>query len=137
MSSVIVAVQTESGCPASPSLRLRSHRFVSVLKARSASTIAACGKTITPGEFRNVNPPACSPSRCSSLPSWSCTDGEETAWREDSAGCFSMEAAGSSRGESRCLSDSLPHPRPLTLHLHSGSATGQPLPCSSITAPSL
>lgn len=48
LSSVIVAVQTERSCPAPPALKRRSHRFDSVLKAGSASTMEACGKTITP-----------------------------------------------------------------------------------------
>lgn len=48
LSSVIVAVQTERNCPAPPALRQKSHRFDSVLKAGSASTMEACGKTITP-----------------------------------------------------------------------------------------
>lgn len=50
-----MAEQTERSCPAPPALRHRSHRFDSVLKAGSASTMEACGKTITPAGLRNVN----------------------------------------------------------------------------------
>lgn len=63
-----MAVQTERGCPAPPSLRRRSHRFDSVLKAGFASTMAAYGKTITPGVFSNGNLHACLPSLFLSLP---------------------------------------------------------------------
>lgn len=47
LSSVIVAVQAQGNCAAPPALRQRSHRFDSVLKAGPASTMEACGKTIT------------------------------------------------------------------------------------------
>lgn len=126
-----MAVQTENCSPAPPSLRRGSHRFDSLLKARSASTMAAYGKTITRGEFKSVNPHACSLS-----PSLCCPP-QHRRWRgasESTVGAsqWSMRAPLEvSHAASLCTSS----PRPPTLHLHSHTANALSLPsyyaCSS------
>lgn len=83
-----------------PSRRRRSHRFDSVLKARSASTMAAYGKTITPAEFWNFNLHTWFPV----IPQPSLTILHNSTDGESSGGCLSIEYEGSSLGESGCLS---------------------------------
>lgn len=100
LSSAIVAEQAERSCPAPPALRHRSHRFDSVLKAASASTMEACGKTITPAGLRSVN----LHTRSFCLPPtvfhrWRGDGGQRVA-----VGCFPMEHTGVFIGESCCLS---------------------------------
>lgn len=99
-SGAIVAEQAERSCPAPPALRHRSHRFDSVLKAGSASTMEARGKTITPAGLRNVN----LHTRLFCLPPtvfhrWRGDGGQRVA-----VGCFPMEHTGVFIGESCCLS---------------------------------
>lgn len=95
-----MAVQTQRASPCSSQpVRRKRHRLDSVLKARSASTMAAGGKTITPSEFWNVN-------LHTSLLSHPCFLwlSYTTAQMESSVGCSSMVYEGSSLGESRRLS---------------------------------